>query len=156
MCRPSWNIGRFTKYPDIQATSTSVNICKYVFCISFFALWNRSLNGTHKETGRCKECAACIILHATLCIICHWANWSQWQWIIQGDSELLSGFPWPTIFKPEIKKIKLFLEYESVPQEVSLLAEFNLLSYTFIFRKQFYYMLFPVWKLYDTETSTII
>jgi hypothetical protein len=34
---------------------------------------------------------------------------------LQCDSKLLSGFPWPIIFKPE-KKIKLLAEYENVTQ----------------------------------------
>jgi hypothetical protein len=33
------------------------------------------------------------------------------------DSKLLSGFPWPVIFKPK-KKIKIFTEYENVTQKV--------------------------------------
>jgi hypothetical protein len=37
---------------------------------------------------------------------------------IQGDSKLLSGFPWPIIFKPEKNKIKLLTEYEDVTQKV--------------------------------------
>jgi hypothetical protein len=35
---------------------------------------------------------------------------------IQNDSKLLSGFPWPIIFKPEITK--LLTEYEGVTQKV--------------------------------------
>jgi hypothetical protein len=38
--------------------------------------------------------------------------------MVQGDSKLLSGFPWPIIFKPENNTIKLLTEYESVTQRV--------------------------------------
>jgi hypothetical protein len=37
---------------------------------------------------------------------------------IQHDSKLLSGFPWPVIFRPEKNKIELLREYESVTQKV--------------------------------------
>jgi hypothetical protein len=40
--------------------------------------------------------------------------------IIQSDSKLLSGFPWPIIFKSEIKNKKLLKEYEIVTQKVLL------------------------------------
>jgi hypothetical protein len=39
---------------------------------------------------------------------------------MQCDSKLLSGFPWPIIFKTH-EKIKLLTEYESVTQEVLLI-----------------------------------
>jgi hypothetical protein len=35
---------------------------------------------------------------------------------MQCDSEFLSGFPWPIIFKPETTKLPM--EYESVTQKV--------------------------------------
>jgi hypothetical protein len=37
---------------------------------------------------------------------------------VLGDSESLSGFPWPIIFKSKKKKVKLLTEYESVTQKV--------------------------------------
>jgi hypothetical protein len=37
---------------------------------------------------------------------------------VQGDSKLLSEFPWPIIFKSETTKIKLLTEYEGVTQKV--------------------------------------
>jgi hypothetical protein len=37
---------------------------------------------------------------------------------IQGDSKLMSGLPWPVIFKSEKIKMKLFAEYQSITQEV--------------------------------------
>jgi hypothetical protein len=37
---------------------------------------------------------------------------------IHDDSKLLSGFPWPIIFKSEINKLKLLMEYESATQKV--------------------------------------
>jgi hypothetical protein len=33
-----------------------------------------------------------------------WTQFHKCKLIIQGDSKLLSGFPWPVIFKPEITK----------------------------------------------------
>jgi hypothetical protein len=41
---------------------------------------------------------------------------------IEGDSKLLSGFPWPIIFEPG-KKIKLLMDYEIVTQKVLLPIE---------------------------------
>jgi hypothetical protein len=43
--------------------------------------------------------------------------------IVQDDSKLLSGFPWPIIFKPRKNKMKLLTEYEIVTQNVSLSIE---------------------------------
>jgi hypothetical protein len=40
-----------------------------------------------------------------------------------GDSKILSGFTLTIIFKPEIKKVKLLTEYESVTEEVLLSIE---------------------------------
>jgi hypothetical protein len=59
---------------------------------------------------------------------------------MQCDSKLLSGFPWPIYnFQTESNKIKLLTEYQSVPQKV-LFGNAVLAAHTFIFRKQFYFV----------------
>jgi hypothetical protein len=67
----------------------------------------------------------------------HEADWST---VIQCDSKLLSGFPWPTIFKPETNKTKLLTEYESVTQKVLFGNVVLAALMTSIFRKQFYFV----------------
>jgi hypothetical protein len=42
---------------------------------------------------------------------------------IQGDSKLLTVFPWPVIFQTGRNKIKLLTEYESITQKVLLPIE---------------------------------
>jgi hypothetical protein len=60
--------------------------------------------------------------------------------VTQCDSnKLLSVFPWPVIFIPEITK--LHTEYESVTQKVLFGGQWNFFTYTFIFLKQFYFIL---------------
>jgi hypothetical protein len=53
---------------------------------------------------------------------------------IQGDSELLSGFPWSVIFKPEIKSKRL-LSIESVVQNAKQLQHAPFMAH-----KQFYFV----------------
>jgi hypothetical protein len=56
---------------------------------------------------------------------------------IQSDSILLSGFPWPIIFKPYVSWKTCMLKLFSILQ-YWFYKQYNFLSYTFIFRKQFY------------------
>jgi hypothetical protein len=43
---------------------------------------------------------------------------------IQSDSKLLSVFPWSIIFKSEIIKQKMFMEYDSITQKFYYIIEF--------------------------------
>jgi hypothetical protein len=62
--------------------------------------------------------------------------------VIRGDSKLLSGFPWPIIFKPGNNKEKLHTEYENLTQIVLLSIKSILQNAKQLQSKQFYFVVF--------------
>jgi hypothetical protein len=94
--------------------------------------------------------------HTTLSQLLYQLCYSQLEYfLIQGDSKLLSRFPWPIIFKLETKKKKkLLTEYESVTQKVDSISN-KTFGVAISYSVGSFILLFLVWKLQATETPTI-